>query len=404
MVNQNSFPPVADLPANASLPDPLTMWDGAPVTTPEQWLGQRRPELKALFAHYMYGVMPPPPGISIDIRKFDTTVFGGKATLKEIEIRFANLPEDGPKINLALFIPNHVTGPGPQRPAPVFLALNATGNYAVTTHPDVTFDSHAWVAADWKARTARGVHAEFWAVENTIDRGYAFATFHESDIDPDQHDFDDGIHPYCDLGVPDTERWGTLAAWAWGLQRCVDYLVTDPAIDPKRICVTGHSRRGKAALLAGAFDERVALVAPHQSGTGGCALSRDNDQETVKSINDRFPHWFNDVFPLFNDEVPRLPFDQHLLVALVAPRALIDTEGTQDAWASPMGAYQSLQAADAVYKFLGAPGMVGAGVLQGDEAINATTAGNLLQYRRDTEHTLNVDYWNAMMDFADQNL
>ena len=89
----------------------------------------------------------------------------------------------------------------------------------------------------------------------------------------------------------------------------MDYLVTDPAIDSQRVCITGHSRRGKAALLAAAFDERVALVAPHQSGTGGCALSRNNDQETVKSINDRFPHWFNDVFPQFNDEVARLPFD-----------------------------------------------------------------------------------------------
>ena len=398
MANQIPFPKVADLPVNANLPDPFTMWDGTPITTPEQWMQQRRPELKALFQHYMYGFAPPPPGISADIRKFDTTVFGGKATLKEIEIRFVGLPEDAPRINLALFIPNQVTGP-----APVFLALNHTGNYAVSPHPDVTFDPNAWVAEDWKDRIERGIHADFWAVENTIDRGYAFATFHESNIDPDQHDFDDGIHPYYpDLGVPDVARWGTLAAWAWGLQRCVDYLVTDSAIDPERICLTGHSRRGKTALLAAALDERVALVAPHQSGTGGCALSRDNDQETVWSINDRFPHWFNDVFPEFNGREARLPFDQHLLVALVAPRALIDTEGIQDAWASPLGAYRSLEAADPVYKFLGTPGLLNLGMLQGDDAINATTAGNLLQFRLDTAHMLNVDYWNAILDFADK--
>ena len=209
LANQTLFPPVADLPANANLPDAFTMFDGTLVATPEQWMQQRRPELKMLFQNYMYGFMPPPPGISTDIRKFDATVFGGKATLKEIEIRFAGLSDDAPKINLALFIPNHV-----QEPAPVFLALNHTGNYAVSMHPDVTFDSHAWVAEDWKQRVTRGIHADFWAVENTIDRGYAFATFHESDIDPDQHDFDDGIHPCYDPGVPNHARWGTLAAWA----------------------------------------------------------------------------------------------------------------------------------------------------------------------------------------------
>lgn len=408
MATQTEFPAVANLPAQPNLPDAFVMFDGTPVTTPEQWTQQRRPELKALFQHYMYGVMPPPPGIQSAIRKFDATALHGKATLKEIDIWFDGLPEGAPTIHLMLLVPNHVAEPAqptqPTQPAPVILALNMSGNAAITADADITLYPNTWVAERWKemGATQPGAHAAFWTVENMIERGYAFATFHESDIDPDQVDFDDGIHPYYpELGVPDAVRWGTLAAWAWGLQRCVDYLVTDPAIDAQRIIVTGHSRRGKAALLAGAFDERFALVSPHQSGTGGCALSRGNDQETVKLINDRFPHWFNGVFKQFNDQEPKLPFDQHLLSALVAPRALLDTEGNQDAWASPDGAYRALQATDAVYKFLGAPGMVGRGQLQGEARIDAATAGNLLQYRRDTEHTLNADYWNALMDFAD---
>src|SRR5262249_47028783 len=116
-----------------------------------------------------------------------------------------------------------------------------------------------------------------------------------------------------------THDWGAIAAWAWGLQRVVDYLVTDRDIDKNRIAVVGHSRLGKTALLAAAFDERIALAIPHQAGCGGTAPSRGKIGESVKQINDRFPHWFNGTFKEFNDRPDRLPFDQQCLVALAAP-------------------------------------------------------------------------------------
>jgi hypothetical protein len=181
----------------------------------------------------------------------------------------------------------------------------------------------------------------------------------------------------------------------------VDYLLTDPDIDPKRIAVTGHSRRGKTALLAGALDERIALVVPHQSGTGGCALSRDNDQETVDRINRVFPHWFNDIFPRFGDNEARLPVDQHLLIALVAPRALLDTEGSLDHWANPPRAFDALREADRVYKFLGAPGMIAQSPHDGSTPFTRENTGNLAQLRLQTKHTLNQAYWAGILDFAD---
>lgn len=398
-----TFPNVDDLPSVGQLPDPLKMFDGTPVTTKKQWYEKRRPELKALFQHYMYGYMPKPPGITARVRKTDAGVFGGKATLKEVEIGFNNLSgKHAPRINLALFIPHRRKGP-----APVFLALNKCGNHTVVDHPGVTIDPRAWTHASCKKakNQGRGVKADFWCVETLIDRGYAFATYHESNIDPDKHDFTDGIHPhYPDLPGPKESRWGTISAWAWGLHRCVDYLVTDKQIDKQRICVIGHSRRGKTALLAGAFDERIALVVPHQSGTGGAALSRNNNQETVERINRVFPHWFNDTFTRFNNNEEKLPIDQHLLMALVAPRPLLDTAGLRDAWANYESALRAMKAADPVYKFLGAEGMAGKGVIVGDERITRENSGSLLQYRRDTVHTLNKDYWNAILDFADKEL
>jgi hypothetical protein len=184
----------------------------------------------------------------------------------------------------------------------------------------------------------------------------------------------------------------------------MDYVETVPEIDPKRMCLIGHSRRGKTVLFAAAMDERVALVVPHQSGTRGMALSRNNDQETVKRINTVFPHWFCGNFKAFNDNETQIPFDQHLLVALVAPRPLLDTAGLKDTWANYESALRNLKAASPVYEFLGAQGIQGDGVVQGDESITGPDFGTIMQFRLDTKHELNKDYWRGILDFADAQL
>jgi len=399
-VAAQELPMVDQLPSRPELPDPLKMLDGTPVTSIQQWREQRRPELIRLVQHYMYGVTPKPPGITAKVTKTDDTLFDGKGRLKEVEIRFNGLPDSAPRIHLALFLPRASSPTN----SPVFLALNACGNAAAVNHQAVTIDPTAWKGKNCPAEI-RGAQADFWCVDYLISRGYGLATFHESDIDPDQPDFSDGIHPhYPDLSGPKESHWGTIAAWAWGLQRCVDYLVADPDIDAKRICVTGHSRRGKTALLAGALDERIALVVPHQSGTGGMALSRESQQETVERINRVFPHWFNDTFTQFNEHVDKLPFDQHCVVALVAPRPLLDTEGAQDAWANFPRSLDSLKAADRVYKLLGTKGLQGAGLVQDDDSIVGPNFGTMMQYRLNEKHTLNRAFWTKILDFADASL
>ncbi len=395
-----SFPAIDQLPEQTALPDPLKMMDGTSVTTAEQWRTQRRPELLRLIQHYMYGFAPAAPKIEARVTKVDDTLFGGKGRLKEIEIRFVELPENAPRLHVALFLPLPVKGP-----VPVFLGINKCGNQEVTRETAVTIHPAAWQHANCKKAPERGGDADFWTVDYILSRGYGFATFHESDLDPDQHDWTDGIHPfYPNLPGPKESQWGTIAAWAWGFSRAADYLVTDADIDRSRICVIGHSRRGKTALLAAALDERFALVVPHQSGTGGMALSRESQQEKVERINRVFPHWFNDMFTQFNDRESRLPFDQHCVVALVAPRPVLDTEGAQDAWANFPRALDSLRAADPVYKLLGAKGVVGTGLVQNDESIVGPNFGTLLQYRLDEKHTLNKKFWEKILDFADASL
>lgn len=403
IVSAQVLPGVESLPSRPELPNPLTMLDGTPITTREQWYEQRRPELKTLFQQYVYGYAPAPEGIISTVTSLDPNVFGGRATMKQIEIRFRKAPDrDAPRIRLLLFTPNHVKGR-----VPVFLITNRCGNHSVLDHPDIVIDRKVWVPTGCKlpGADARGEKADFYCVEYLISRGYAFATFYPGDIAPDDAEFTGGIFDlFADQSVPRESRWGTIAVWAWSIHRVVDYLTTDVRIDRKRICVTGHSRRGKTALLSAALDERIALCVPHQSGTGGCALSRNNNQETVERINKSFPHWFNGVFPRFGGNEDKLPVDQHLLIALVAPRPLLDTEGKKDAWANPDSALEALRAADPVYKLLGVDGMKGTGLVQDDEDVAGEGVGNLVQHRLDTIHTMNQAYWKVILDFADKQL
>ena len=393
-----SLPSYDALPEQTALPDPFVMMNGTRVTTAKQWNEKRRPELKRLFQHYVYGYAPAPVSIASKLETPETEILGGTAVLRQVEISYPSLPENAPKIHLAVFLPKGAT------PVPVFIAMNKCGNQTVLADPSIRIDPEAYVhtSCPGPPESIRGKDTDFWCIPYLIERGYGFATFHESDIDPDRDDFTDGIHPFFpDLNCPEENRWGTIAAWAWGIQRCVDYLVEARGVDKTKICVTGHSRRGKTALCAGAFDERIALVVPHQSGTGGAALSRDNDQETVERINRVFPHWFNDAYPKFGGHEAKLPVDQHLLMALVAPRPLLDTMGLQDQWANYDSSLRAIRAAAPVWTLLGAKGMVGEGVLTDPQKITKETSGTIQQYRRDTKHTMDRGYWEAILNFAD---
>jgi hypothetical protein len=408
VLGADQFPAVSALPVQSGLPDPLTAFDGQKITAAGQWTSDRRRELKQLFQYYMYGEPPPAPTrISATVDREDAKYFSGRATMREVTIRFG--PPETPAIHLLVVIPNKRSGP-----APAFVGLNFCGNHTLVDDPeirlpDVWMPDHCPGCKDHKATDAgRGMQKDVCALEQSIARGYAVATCYSGDIDPDKNDFSDGVHPHF-ARPGETLRgphdWGTIAAWAWGISRCVDYLVTVPEINKSRIAVVGHSRLGKTALLAGALDERIALVIPHQAGTGGSSPSRKigdavEKAESVKRINASFPHWFCDAFKEFNDQVDRLPFDQHCLVALCAPRPVLLTNALEDQWADPDGQFRMLQAADPVYRLLGVEGLGS----QSAPEIGKLLDSRLGYYIRTGEHSMSPEDWRVFLDFADKHM
>ncbi len=414
-----AFPPPAELPVRSDLPDPLVRFDGQPVRTAREWLTRRRPELKALFQHYMYGHLPPPPrAVTASHRYTNPAFLGGRATLREVVLRLG--PPGAPEINLAVVTPN-----GGRKPAPVILGVNFCGNHAALDDPGLALPTvwmpkHCPDCPDHRALPAgRGKDAPSWDVAQVIARGYALATFYHGDLAPDDAGATTGIRAFAasrdqarwlrkpaKAGICPAcpERyargdydWSTLGAWAWGFHRAVDYLVTDRHVDARRIAVFGHSRNGKTALLAGAFDERIALVLCHQSGCGGAAPSRGRIGESVKQINDRFPHWFNAAFKQFNDVPARLPFDQHALIALCAPRPVLLSNAVDDQWANPSGQFEMLLAASSVYRLLGVPGLAAAALPPPGSLVSS----RLGYFYRDGKHSTTSADWQAFLDFAD---
>jgi hypothetical protein len=397
------FPEPAKLPSQPGLPDPLVFFNGERVTSKEQWVSKRRPELKNLFGYYMYGFAPPAPDkVNARVEREDRRALDGKATLKEITLTFG--PSGTPPIHLLLVVPNER-----KRPAPCFVGLNFCGNHALLKDPAIRlpdvwmYDNYPGVKDHRATEAGRGSQIDVWALDQSIARGYAVATFYNGDVDPDRSDARQGIQPhYYKPGQtkPGPHDWGTIAAWAFGLQRAVDYLVTDKDIDRARLAAVGHSRLGKTAILAAALDERIALVIPHQAGCGGTAPSRGKVGESVKRINTSFPHWFDATFKEFNDHPDRLPFDQNCLVALCAPRPVLFSNAVEDTWANPAGQFEVLQAADPVYRFLGAGGLEAREMPKPGLLIDST----LGYYIRPGKHSMTREDWKVFLDFADKHL
>jgi hypothetical protein len=398
-----AMPEVSRLPSQPDLPDPLRMLDGQGVRTPEQWVNKRRPELRELFQYYMYGYLPAAPaGVDYKVEREDGGVFGGKAKLKEVTITLG--PPEVPQIHLLLVVPNER-----KAPAPVFLGLNFSGNHTLVKDSALRLPT-SWIDGrspgiqnNHATEAGRGTQVDVWAIEQPIQRGYAVATFYYGDIVPDRAGVSEGsIQPYFRKKgqKPGPQDWGAIAAWAWGLQRAVDYLLTDRDIDKDRIAVVGHSRLGKTALVAAAFDDRIALVIPHQAGCGGTAPSRGKIGESVKQINEHFPHWFNGTFKEFNDQPEKLPVDQHCLIALVAPRPVLLSNAVEDTWANPEGQFQVLQAADPVYRLLGSEGLEVKSMPEPGKLI----ASKLGYYIRPGKHSMTKEDWKVFLDFADKRL
>jgi hypothetical protein len=387
-----------------TLPDPLVCADGSPVKTAADWKNKRRPELLALIEKEMFGKAPPRPPLSYKVEEAPTPALDGKVLRKQVSISLNGKP-DGPAMDLLLYVPAGAKGP-----VPVVFGLNFNGNQGASKDPGIRLcrswlrdNKEAGIVNNRATEASRGCEEGRWQIEYAASRGYAVATICYCDIDPDFHDeWKNGVHAlYPEIeAARGGSTWGTIAAWAWGMSLGLDYLEKEPAVDAKRVVAQGHSRLGKTALWAGATDDRFAIVISNNSGAGGAALSKRIFGETVERLNSSFPHWFCGNFKKYSEKEADLPFDQHELIALIAPRPVLITSATGDQWADPKGEFLAGLAADPVFKLLGTDGMAG----KEHPPAGKLVSGTIGYYLRSGPHDVTREDWSAYLDFADKHL
>ena len=331
-------------PESIQLPDLLTFRDGRRVEHPAAW-PTRRQELMDAFLSLQYGGLPPQPSLTRG-EELHTNEAVGVDGARDITYRV------GVELNQPFAFPLRLLVPPGAGPFPVVLRGDACWGF---------------------------VSDEI--VQAVLRRGVILAQFNRVDLAADAADpaRATGIYPQ----YPGAS-FGGLAAWAWGYHRCVDVLVSLPFVNPQQIAVVGHSRGGKASLLAGVTDERIALTSANNSGCGGagCYRLQGPNSEALSDILTRFPYWFGPHLGEYIGRESTLPFDQHFLKACVAPRLLLTTEGLGDLWANPTGTWHTHAAAAAVYRFLGIEDRIGI-------------------WYREGGHAHGVADWNALLDFMD---
>ena len=379
------------------LPEILRGSDGRLIEKADRW-APRRAEILKLFEEEVYGVAPEAPeGMRFKIVEEDPAALGGLAHRKQVLVEFA-AGASSPSMEILLYTPA-----GRDAPVPVFTGLNFGGNHTVHSDPSIRL-STSWMrdgdgVVDSRAtEESRGRSASRWQVETILKRGYGLATVYCGDLDPDFDDgFRNGVHVLAPPRLP--KDWGSIGAWAWGLSRVLDYLETDAHADGSRVAVMGHSRLGKTGLWAGARDTRFAMVISNDSGCGGAALSRRRFGETVERINTRFPHWFADNFQAYNGKEDDLPVDQHMLLALVAPRPLYVASAEDDAWADPQGEFLAALHAGSAYELLGKQGLD----VSERPAVNEPVMRTVGYHIRTGKHDVTAYDWAQFLDFADMH-
>lgn len=386
------------------LPQLLKTGDGKAVISAEQWKKQRRAEVLELFREHVYGRVPSDveaSSVSVVMEESDNAL-GGKAIRRQVRLFLGDKGEE-PYIDVLIYLPKSQLEA--QGSVPIFTGLNFNGNHTITDEKEVAVHQK-WARNDPRTghrdnranEGSRGLAANRWQVKKLIDEGFGLATAYYGDIDPDYDDgWNNGVHSlFKSSDSLQGGDWGSIASWAWGLSRMMDYFETDDGIDHERVAVTGLSRLGKTSLWAGAEDERFAIVISTDSGCGGAALSRRVFGETVKRINTVFPHWFCDNFNKYNDQEDRLPVDQHMLIALMAPRPVYIASAIEDTWADPKGEFVSGREAGAVYQLFGKQGTV----VKQHPAVDTPIGDYVGYHMRSGGHDANAYDWEQYIKFA----
>ncbi len=349
------------------VPELLRLRCGKAVTDPETF-EKRRGELKELLAFYEYGEMPPAPEhLHVDIISEDTKFHAGKACLRTLRFK---LTVGGKEF---CFPVREVT-PKSKEPVAAFVFLNF--------RPDIP--------------------DKYYPSEEISDNGFSVFSFCYTDVSPDSPKTKGALDGLLGINRRCASAPGKIAVWAYAAMRVMDYIETLPYIDTDNVAVIGHSRLGKTALLAGALDERFKYIISNDSGCSGAALTRGKCGEQISDITASFPHWFCPRYKRYSGRTDALPFDQHYLLALSAPRHLMIGSAEEDLWADPESEFLSLALASEAYGLFGRSGLVcGDGIPKAPAVLGDGDA--LYQVRRG-EHYLSREDWNIYMNFIKSKL
>ena len=369
------------------LPPLLVSAEGKPITTPGEWFNIRRPQVMSLFGNLIYGVVPQPESpirTTFEVVKKDENYMGGKATRKDVRIRFENA-KGSAEMQILVFTPN-----GGGKPAPAFLLHSFAG----------TRDDGHDASPDNPGFTRNSLPlGEFFG------RGFGFVVVPQGDlVRHNEVEFLKGVHPLfyrAGQSFPKANEWGVIATVSWSASRAMDYLETDRDVDAKRVAARGHSKMGKATLWTVAQDQRFAMAISAQSGCAGAALWKRNFGENMEKMVTRFPYWLCRNAAKFARNEDDLPVDQHMLLACIAPRPVYVASGVEDLWADPRGEYLSAYHASPVYRLLGKKGLDS----EASPPVGKILAsGDIGYHNRAGGHSVEMFDWNMFLDFAERHL
>ena len=349
-------------------PDLLICRDGAPVVSPAQWPARRR-ELLDILEKEQYGVRPPFSGSAQGkVCGVDARCCAGHARHESLEIAFGT-PGGTFTFPMELILPCG------DLPRPLILFMNF--------HPEI--------------------YNPYCPVEEIVDNGFALGYLCHTHITTDDGDMTQGLAGYYPRTDPAAD-WGKLSMWAFAASRALDYLATRPEIDPENVAVLGHSRLGKAALLCGAYDGRFRFVFSNESGCGGAALeqAKHAGAETYADMAKNFPYWFCGNRNRYAADQSAMPYDQHFLLAAIAPRYVAVGSAEEDLWADPYAQQLCCLAASPAWRLHGQQGFIGPEAEA--KAPAAFAEGSVGYFLRDGVHYLNRQDWLAYMAFMKRRL
>jgi hypothetical protein len=374
-----------------SLPDPLVLNNGRSVRDADTWNRIRRPEILKLYESEIFGRVPDRvPKVRFETVSTETISLENVSAMHRHGIVNIGEGNGALKVNVHLYLPDGTT-----EPVPVLLHLTfatPTATPAPSTAPDGSTPSPTRPS-------------EAGPVKDMLARGFGYALVRYTEIQPDNAaTHSSGVQALAygpGQTKPAVDEWGTIATWAWGVSRVLDYLSADPSIDAKRVALIGHSRLGKTALWTSAADPRFAVIFSSCSGEMGAALARRDFGETVDDMAGNFGWQFAGNFQKYPGRWNEMPVDAHMLIALSAPRPVFITGGTKDQWADPKGEFLAGVAAGPVYRLFGKRDLgttelppLDTPLIDGDLGFLYHTGG----------HTITPADWDAFLSFASRHL